>query len=50
MNYYNELCDIYSLGCVFHALLTGRKLYQTPKSTNASELLIKNRNSIISLS
>ncbi|CAD8064831.1 unnamed protein product [Paramecium sonneborni] len=50
MNQYNELCDIYSLGCVFHALLTGKKLYQTPKSTKASELLILNRNSIISLS
>ncbi|CAD8075900.1 unnamed protein product [Paramecium sonneborni] len=50
MNQYNELCDIYSLGCVFHALLTGKKIYQTPKSTKASDLLILNRNSIISLS
>ncbi|CAK68984.1 unnamed protein product (macronuclear) [Paramecium tetraurelia] len=50
MGQYNQLCDIYSLGCVFHALLTGKKLYNTPKSTKASELLQLNRNSITSLS
>jgi serine/threonine protein kinase len=26
MEPYNELCDIYSVGCIFHALLTGRKI------------------------
>ncbi|CAD8166493.1 unnamed protein product [Paramecium octaurelia] len=50
MNDYNELCDIYSLGCIFHALLTGKKLYKAPKSTKASDLLILNRNSTISMS
>ena len=25
---HNELCDIFSLGAVFHIMLTGSKIYQ----------------------
>lgn len=50
MEPYNELSDIYSVGCIFHALLTGRRIQQTPKSTKASNLEILSKNIKISLS
>lgn len=36
--YYDELCDIYSLAAIFHILLTGRKLYGENRSSHLLNL------------
>lgn len=34
---YNELCDIYSLGCLFHCLISGERIF--PLSVTKSALV-----------
>ncbi|KAM3140614.1 hypothetical protein pb186bvf_007212 [Paramecium bursaria] len=45
---YNELCDIFSLGAIFHILLSGKRIY--PKKDNNEFLLYANEKSLMRIS
>lgn len=45
---YNQLCDIYSLGCLFHSLLSGERLF--PEYINKNHLYQLNKQNCFKIS